>query len=189
MKHFAATATLAMAILGLSPAGTLAQNNAAKDLTVEQGASPSHHQHHGRYAPHAVQVSLTPIGPSTLAIGEPLRFKMVSLSNGYGHLYVLDASGRTQLWLENVRLRAGRPIIYPRSGNNIVRASPPAGDDTVIFVATRERVDGFAGAGSTTTPLDLQYTQEGFRAALQQKLAAAPRDDWAFAEIKLRVHE
>jgi len=136
-----------------------------------------------------VQVSLMPIGPSTLSIGQPLRFRMVSLAESFGHLYVLSASGRSQLWMENVRLHAGAPIIYPRPGL-IVRASPPAGDEVVIFAATRSRIAGFlGGGGSSLTPYDLQYTHEALRAALQSQLNALPRDDWAIAEVSIRVQE
>jgi hypothetical protein len=135
-----------------------------------------------------VQVSLMPIGPSTLSIGEPLKFRMVSLAESFGHLYVLSASGRSQLWMENVRLHAGAPIVYPRPGL-IVRASPPTGDEVVIFAATRSRIAGFLGGGSSLTPFDLQYTHEALRAALQSQLNALPRDDWAIAEINIRVQE
>lgn len=190
MTQKAKKASLAMALLFLATAGALAQDrniDANKDLTVES-VPPGHRHKPRRHAARPVQVSLTPIGPSTIAVGEPLRFKMVSLTNGFGHLYVLSASGRTQLWLENVRLRAGQPIIYPRAGA-IVRAAAPAGDETMIFVASRKPIDGFAGSGATTTPLDLQFTHEGFRAAMQQKFGAASREDWAFAEVSIRVRD
>ena len=163
-----------------------------KDLQVEQiPNTPRPHRHPLHPAPEAgpVQVSLTPIGPSTLSVGEPIRFKMVSLASGFGHLYVLSASGRTQLWLENVRVRAGVPLIFPRGGQ-IVRASPPAGDETVLFVATRSRLGGFLGAGaSSSSPFDLQSAHDAFRSALQSQLDILPRPDWAIAELNNRVNE
>ena len=175
MKRISAHATLALLLLCISEAA-VAQDKATgpRDLVVEQPApaGQQHRPHHHVLRP--VQVSLMPIGPSTLAIGQPLRFRMVATTNGFGSLYVLSASGRTQLWLENVRLRAGRPISYPRAGN-IVRAAAPAGDETIVFVASRNRIDGFAGTGATTAPLDLQYTHEGFRAALHKSSARPPR--------------
>ena len=128
------------------------------------------------------------VGPSVLSIGEPLGFRMASLAcEGYGQLYVLSASGRSQLWLENVRLHTGQPIYYPSPGF-IVRASPPAGDETVLFVVTREPFHGFVG-GTSATPFDLQYTHDGLRAAIQERLAAMPRSDWAVAEVSVRVQE
>jgi hypothetical protein len=136
-----------------------------------------------------VEVSLTPIGPSTIAIGEPLKFRLLSLADGYASLYVLSASGRSQLWLENVRVRAGIPLVYPRAGM-LVRAAPPAGDEHVMFVVTRSRISGFLGGGSdATNPIDLQYTHDGLRGALQSQLNATPRGDWAVAEVTVRVAE
>jgi hypothetical protein len=127
-----------------------------------------------------------PVGPSTISIGHPLRFRLVSLADAYGHLYVFSASGRSQLWLENVHLRAGVPITYPRSGQ-IVRAAPPAGDEIVMFVATRAPIKGFVGSAVSTTPIDLQFSHEAARSQLQQTLDQIPRDDWAIAEVTIRV--
>jgi hypothetical protein len=181
---------LTVKMASLTVPGAAAQEwrvDSDKDLTVET-VKPASHRPAKHHAARAVQVSLMPLGSSTIAIGDPSRFKMVSLADGFGHLYVLSASGRTQLWLENVRIQAGQPLLYPRPGQ-IVRATAPAGDETVIFIASRKRIDGFGGAGRTTTPLDLQFTHEGLRTAIQQKFGDMPRDDWAFAEIRIRVHE
>src|SRR5436309_802778 len=75
---------------------------AQRNLTIEAVPSrPPLHRPRRPYRQHAmqpVQASLTPVGPSTLAIGEPVKFRMVSLSEGFGHLYVLSASGRSQVW-------------------------------------------------------------------------------------------
>ena len=135
-----------------------------------------------------VQVSLMTVGPSILSIGDPLGFRMASLAcEGYGQLYVLSASGRSQLWLENVRMHTGQPIYFPSPGS-IVRATPPAGDETILFVVTRAPIHGFVG-GTSMTPFDLQYTHDGLRAAIQERLAAMPRSDWAVAEVSVRVQE
>jgi hypothetical protein len=184
------TTALALSGLWLAMSDARAQQgetSPAKDLTVE-AAKPVQRHPAKPHAARPMQASVMPIGPSTIAIGAPLRFKMVSLANGYGHLYVLSASGRTQLWLENQRLRAGVPITFPGRGQ-IVRPAPPAGDETIIFVASRNPIDGFAGKGATTSPLDLQLTHEALRTAIEQKLSAVPRGDWAFAEIKIRVRD
>ncbi len=91
--------------------------------------------------------------------------------------------------MENVRVHAGVPIAYPRPGF-LVRATPPAGDETVLFVATRSRIAGFLGGGGTsTTPFDLQFTHDALRGALQNQLDALPRTDWAIAELTIRVQE
>jgi hypothetical protein len=209
IRHAAVAGALA---LGLSVGATdgLAQSNSnatSKDLSVE--AVPPHWQAppHGRPArpphwqapaPHwrpaqvplarPVQASLMTVGPSILSIGDPLGFRMASLAcEGYGQLYVLSASGRSQLWLENVRMHTGQPIYFPSPGS-IVRATPPAGDETILFVVTRAPIHGFVG-GTSMTPFDLQYTHDGLRAAIQERLAAMPRSDWAVAEVSVRVQE
>jgi hypothetical protein len=182
-----ATLVLIAAALGTNAqAQGTAHSSEGRDLTVEiarPGTSAPH-----RPSRRPIHVSVMPIGPSSIAIGMPLGFRMVSTADAYGSLYVLSASGRTQVWLENVRLRAGEPIAYPLRGL-IVRAAPPAGDETVIFVATRERLDGFAGGSELTNPLELQYTAEGFRDTIRDKFHDIPRERWALAEIKIRVHD
>lgn len=190
MRKAILRAFLALLSMGIGAAGALANEkrmDAAQDLTAEMAKPVAQSPGEPRRL-RAVQVSLMPVGPSTIAIGTPLRFKMMSLANGFGQLYVLSASGRTQLWLENLPLRAGQPLRFPRFGQ-ILRAAAPAGDEAVIFVASRDPIDGFAGRGATTTPFDLQFTPEVLRMAIQQKFGAMSRDNWAFAEIKIHVHD
>jgi hypothetical protein len=215
MNGFIRHAVIAGALaLGLSVGATdgLAQstsNATSKNLSVEavpaphwqappQHWRPARPPHWQAPPPHwrpaqvplarPVQASLMTVGPSILSIGDPLGFRMASLAcEGYGQLYVLSASGRSQLWLENVRLHTGQPIYYPSPGS-IVRATPPAGDETVLFVVTRAPLHGFVG-GTSMTPFDLQYTHDGLRAAIQERLAAMPRSDWAVAELSVRVQE
>jgi hypothetical protein len=186
MTEFTRRTTLG-AILAAGIWANRASAQTDKDLTVE--LAPQWHPRHRAVAAHGpVQVSLMPFGPSTLPIGEPLKFRMVSLADGYGHLYALSASGRSQLWLENTRIHAGVPIVFPRPGL-IVRAAAPAGDEVVMFVATRSRIAGFQGGGSSSMPFDLPYSHDGLRTALQGQLDALPHSDWAVAEVTVRVHE
>ena len=79
---------------------------------AEVGAQPDAARHLGpsqRGGSGAFTVSLLPVGPTTLSVGMPIAFRVTTSRSGYIHLYALDASGRTQVWLENVRL--GRPGI------------------------------------------------------------------------------
>jgi hypothetical protein len=186
------SAAAAIVMGSLWAAQAPAQNTSiGRDLTVEAAPHRPAHRPQRPARPvsaRSVQASLMPIGPSTLPVGEPLKFKMVSLADGYGDLYILSASGRTQLWLENVRVRAGAPLTYASPGL-IVRAAPPAGDDVVLFVATRRPIAGFLCGNGSGQPFDLQYTHEGFRAALQSQLGSLSRNDWAIAEVTVRVTE
>ncbi len=135
-----------------------------------------------------IVVSLIPVGSSVLPVGTPVGFKLMSSAAGYAHLYVLDASGKSQIWLENVPIRSRQPLVYPRQGL-VVRASPPAGDDTLIFVVSRQPIGGFGGAARTETPADAQISAAAFRGALSARMAALPRGDWVFTETRVRVQD
>lgn len=147
-----------------------------RDLTVEVIAKPVSRP----------SVSLVPSRPAVLAIGEPFSVRLASTKKGYGHLYVLSASGKVQLWFENLPMRAHRRFSYPTKGLAL-RATPPAGDETVMFVVTRHRFKGFAGRSTTRTPLALQFDHASFRSALDQKTALLKRRHWASGSIVVRV--
>src|SRR5262245_19652844 len=46
------------------------------------------------------EVALRPSAP-VVPVGTPVTFEVSSSVDGFGHLYVLSASGRVQVWLEN----------------------------------------------------------------------------------------
>jgi hypothetical protein len=191
MRDIIQGAAVALILTGIGAshveAQTLPRQGPARDLGVEVETQAQPKPRPARPAQaRAVQVSLMPIGPSTVPIGQPLRFRMVSLSNGFGHLFVLSASGRTQLWFENIRLTAGKPITFPGRGLT-VRASAPAGDDSVIFVASRTRSSGFVSSEAMSKPVELQLTHDALRQQIEQKFSNIPRRSWAFSEIKIRV--
>ncbi|MCW1841037.1 DUF4384 domain-containing protein [Prosthecomicrobium hirschii] len=180
----------ALAATLVAPVSASAQ--AARDLTVvtkperprprpEAGGGGS-----GVSGP--VTVSLVPSGSPVIRIGDPIRFKVVSTHAGFGHVYVMSASGRVQLWAENLRLQAGVPVDLPRRGLAIV-AAPPAGDETVLFVATRKRFQGFLGGSTTANPAELQITRDSLLPTLQGKLGVFPREHWGFAQLVIRVTE
>lgn len=185
-----AFAALALAATLVAPVSASAQ--AARDLTVvtkperprprpEAGGGGS-----GVSGP--VTVSLVPSGSPVIRIGDPIRFKVVSTHAGFGHVYAMSASGRVQLWAENLRLQAGVPVDLPRRGLAIV-AAPPAGDETVLFVATRKRFQGFLGGSTTANPAELQITRDSLLPTLQGKLGVFPREHWGFAQLVIRVTE
>jgi hypothetical protein len=143
---------------------------------------------YGSYAPYgALNVSLIPLMPSVVPVGAPIGFNIGATANGFANLYVLSASGQVQVWLENVRINAGRMISYP-SSNLAIQATPPGGDDQVVLVVTRAPLPGFA-RGVVRTPLTLQYSHRGFWRALGQKVRALPPGTWAKAEVTVRVED
>jgi hypothetical protein len=62
------------------------------------------------------EVTLRP-SAGVVAVGAPVTFEVSSSVNGFGHLYVLSASGRVQVWLENASI-AG---FYGYEGTNVPR--------------------------------------------------------------------
>jgi hypothetical protein len=170
------------AFLAASPTGT--NDAAARELTAETNRTQTLRQKSVR----PINLSLLPTMPSVLAIGEPFGFRLRSTAGGFGHLYVLSASGKVQLWFENLPVRKLRWFSYPPSELR-VRAAPPVGDETIIFVVTRDRFEGFAGRGTTRTPLALQYAHAGFGEALRQKTAGIERARWASVSSVIRVAE
>ena len=83
--------------LGMSLWSSTAWAQAAvevRDLDVETARPPRRRPRPAPQPQRPVQVSLMPVGPSTIAIGQPIRFRMVSLSDGFGHLYVLSGLAR-----------------------------------------------------------------------------------------------
>jgi hypothetical protein len=148
-----------------------------RDLTTAPGRPP-------RQA--TFNVSLTPTTAHVLAIGSPIGFSLGATAKGYANLYALSASGKVQLWLENVPIKAGRALSYPSQG--VIRATPPGGDEQILLVVTREPFDGFAH-GATRSPLVLQHSHSEFRQAVAAKMSRLPRGSWASAELVVRVED
>ncbi len=151
---------------------------ANRDLAVEQAGAP----HHARIA-----VSLVPLMPSVMRVGQPFAFELAANSAGYAHLYVLDASGKVQVWLENVPIDAGETVRYPLEGT-VVRASPPGGDETIVLVVTRTRFNGFLDGRENNRPFVLPYSRQAFHKALLAKTSHL-RHDWGGATLTVRVKD
>lgn len=157
-----------------------------RDLTVEAPAAAGARPRPSRQPVLPVNVSLMPVGPSVLPVGSRIRLRIQSNNNGFGHVYVANASGKIVLLAENLPLRADRSLDLPRGGM-ILRASPPTGDNVVHFLATRSRFPGFAGGATTTTPLDVQASSTGLEAQLATRLSDTPRNHWGMTKVTIRV--
>lgn len=157
-----------------------------RDLTVEAPAPTGAKPRPSRQPVLPVNVSLMPVGPSVVPVGSRIRLRIQSNNNGFGHLYVANASGKVVLLAENLPLRANRALDLPRGGM-ILRASPPTGDNVVHFLATRTRFPGFAGGTTTTTPLDIQVSSAALEPQLATRLSEAPRNQWGMTKVTIRV--
>jgi Domain of unknown function (DUF4384) len=133
------------------------------------------------------KVSLIP-NAEVVRIGDTISFSVRSSIDGYGHLYVLSASGRVQLWVENSPIEAGRTVMFP-SGAMGVRASAPAGRDQIVLVVTKNRMKGFAGRETTLSPQRLDLDHAEFKQALDAKLGSLPKRSWAAEGATVRVVE
>jgi len=167
-------------LLGVREAGA-----AGRDL-VPEVAKPSRPKPKPPEAPVPVHASLMPIGPSMIRIGDPIRFQIRSNRSGFGHVYIVNSSGKTVLLVENLPLKAERSIEVPKAGLRI-RASAPTGDNEVVFLATRDRFAGFAGGGTTTTPTDIQTSGAGLAAQIETRLSMTARERWALTHVTVRV--
>jgi hypothetical protein len=134
-----------------------------------------------------INLSLVPTTANVLHIGSAIGFRLGASASGYVHLYALSASGKVQLWLENVPIRPGRSIVYP-GDTGTIRAMPPAGDERIVMVVTRQPLAGFA-RGSTQSPLVLPYSHSEFRELLAAKTSMLQPREWASTESIVRVED
>lgn len=130
------------------------------------------------------RVTLRPSSP-VVRIGAPINFELGSSVDGFAHIYVVSASGRVQVWMENVPIPAGRHKVFPTRGQ--ITAAPPAGRDDIVLVVTRERIKGFLGHGPTRTPRDLDYDPASFKLAVREKFEDLPRRNWGYARALVQV--
>ena len=131
------------------------------------------------------RVTLIP-NTAVVPIGGWISFRISSSVNGFGHLYVMSASGRAQVWMENVPIAAGQRLVFPVGGLGI-RASAPAGREDLMLIVTRQRINGFFGYETTRTPTVVDHDHQSFKQALTAKFITVPRPLWGFARTSVRV--
>jgi hypothetical protein len=130
------------------------------------------------------RVTLRPSTP-VVRVGMPINFELGSTINGFAHIYVVSASGRVQVWMENAPIAAGNSSVFPNRGT--ITAAPPTGREDIILIVTRERINGFLGYGSTRVPRDLDYDPVSFKQAVKDKFEDLPRRDWGYDRKQVQV--
>jgi hypothetical protein len=130
------------------------------------------------------RVTLRPSSP-VVRIGMPINFQLGSSVKGFAHVYVVSASGRVQVWMENVPIDAGEHVLFPTRGS--IKAAPPAGRDDIVLIVTKDRINGFVGYRTTRTPRDLNYNPVAFKRAVRDRFTDLPRRDWGYARTLVRV--
>jgi hypothetical protein len=140
-------------------------------------------------AGHGARISVSALNGRRMEEGETARFRIESNKTGFVHLYVRNASGRMQLWMENVPIRAGRKLQYPMDPSIKIRAIAPFGDDEIVAVLTRFQVDGFIGRRMTSSPTELDLDVREFEDELATILTADSKNPWVWARTVVTVRE
>ncbi len=134
----------------------------------------------------AFSVGVVPNRAPPLRIGDEVGFALSSNTAGFGHLYLLNASGNALVLAENLLLVADGQTAYPLPGSDTrFRASPPAGVERIIFLVTRQPFQGFGGGARL--PAQLPVSAGDFLAELNSATARMPAQGWAVAESRLEI--
>ena len=137
-------------------------------------------------------VGLVPTVAPPVTVGMPLAFRLSSSATGFGHLYLISATGDVLLLAENLPMAAGAQVAYPRPGDGIeIRAQPPAGVDRLVLLVTRQPFVGFANnRGETVTrPAALASTAGAFLLDFNGATRSLPAASWAATEVRVEVVE
>ena len=134
------------------------------------------------------KIELLPVGGSEVSIGRPVRFEIKSNRDGFTHLFVVSASGRVQLWMENAPVTAKLALRYPSSGVTI-EATAPEGCDRLLLIFSRYRLNGFTGRATVKIPRDLDLDESEFQRDLESMMADYPRADWTWTTASVEVVE
>ena len=133
-------------------------------------------------------VGVFPTGAASIRVGDTVGFTLYSSAAGYGQVYLLNTSGKVVALAENLPVAAGERTVFPGPGAGFVlRASPPAGVERVLFLVTRAPFAGFAEPASG--PATLAISADAFVGSLAAAAAALPGDGWAAAETRVGISD
>ena len=135
-----------------------------------------------------IAAGIVPDRAPPVAIGDELGFRVSANGDAYGHLYLINASGRVFVLVENLRLPANAQIRFPRDSANLMfRAQPPAGVERVVLLATRHRFAGFSQGTAAGGPVQIAAEAREFVSELNAALGRLPEEDWTIAETHIEV--
>ena len=146
----------------------------------------------GGNADAAFSVGLVPTVAPPVVVGTPLAFRLSSGASGFGHLYLISATGDVLVLAENLPVAAGAQVAYPRPEDGVeIRAQAPAGVDRLVLLVTRQPFVGFAGnRGETVTrPAALASTAAAFLLEFNGATRSLPAASWAAVEARVEVVE
>ena len=170
-------AGLSVAIVGIALGGCVPQQSdvpIASDAQV--GLNPT--------APFSVGV--VPNRAPPVRIGDELGFILSANTAGYGHVYLLTASGGVLVLGENLPVAANQQTVFPTPGGSFTfRATPPAGMERIIFMVTRQPFKGFGGGASG--PVQRAMQPDDFLDDLNDSMEQLPENGWALAETRVEI--
>jgi hypothetical protein len=171
-------AAVVAAILGIT--GCVATTPTVQDLT----AAPEMAVALNDQAPFAA--GIVPNRAPPVRIGDEVGFMLSASETGYGHLYLLNASGGVLVLAENLLVAGGAQTAFPTPGSDFVfRASPPAGIERVLFLMTRQPFRGF-GAGASS-PVQIPVQARDFIMELNAATGQLPGQGWVVAETRVEI--
>ena len=173
-------AGLTAAVVGIALGGCLPTPTKPPGLT----AAPDTAVDHNAAVPFSVGV--IPNRAPPVRIGDELAFILSANATGYGHVYLLNASGGVLVLTENLPMAADRQTVFPAPGGTFkFRATPPAGMERVIFMMTRQPFRGFGGGASG--PVQIPMQAQDFIDDLNEATGQLPEHGWAVAEARVEI--
>ena len=172
-----ATASAAMALVLLG----CAANAPEPAVMIAEADTAVAHNTEGAFS-----VGVVPNRAPPVQVGDTLGFNLSSSAAGYGHLYLLNASGAVMVLVENLPLVAGGQVAYPAPDAGFtIRANPPAGIERVILLATNQPFVGFAGGADG--PVQLPVEASEFLEQVNSATSKLPKQGWATAEAQIET--
>jgi hypothetical protein len=117
---------------------------------------------------------------TSLTVDNQIKIHGKADRNGFGHLYLVSASGKTFVVRENVPITPRKDVAWSIAGPST--GSNSFGKDRIIFVTTNSKINGFAGDTSIRKQYSLDINEAAFRRALRAKTDRMGKNQWTLAE-------
>ena len=181
---FGRAAGLTRIVAIVAVAGAIAGCTGTMPSPVGMTAAPTASVVYNNAAPFSI--GIVPDRAPPVRIGDELGFTLSSSEAGYGHLYLLTASGAVLVLAENMPLAAGAQTAFPQPDAGFrFRAQPPAGVERLLFLATRQPFAGFGGGAAG--PVQVAVDAHAFVSRLNEATGRLPERSWALAETRIEI--
>ena len=177
LSLIALTAATALAVIAC-PVAAREDKDDDRDLTPAWQSTPGNR---------SMKLAFKSMNGSRVEEGDTVRFQMRANRDGYVHMYVVSASGRVQLWMENIAISADEKLTYPSSNDVKITARPPFGKDRIVAILTQNKMDGFLGRIATRRPVDLDMSESEFRKDVEAMMADVPKSRWTWSTLTVSL--